>query len=280
MQADLKKHYLGISLTFYPGTSKNSLIPSCPEASHEYQHGWACPATEPHPNYLVTHIHTVAYTHPYRHHLVQKTLLPALLRHRHTKHCLPTNSSITAPFLSHFLKIQSNLTLCVLLGTNFWRGVHSLVLWYLMMVGVLCVGSVSDLGGDPYLDTTGRAKHKTDGERGWGVERGSQISTEVFYLLLPNLLAYHVGVVAIAHQRHKKQQINWQATSCFEVVYTCVAASPSQTQSFLKQCCIYFTFCHFSVCSYRAFKNYSLSWMFYSFSLVISWMDRFSLRKK
>lgn len=155
----------------------NSLIPSCLSASHEYQHGWACPTTEPRHTSLVTHIHTITCTHPYRHHLVQKSSLPALFRNRylhaladrrHTRHSLPTNYSITGPVLSHFFQIKSDITSCVFLCTNFWqRCTLTCSVVFDGGGGAVCGFCLRFGGRDAYLDPTGRVKHKTDWEKEW-----------------------------------------------------------------------------------------------------------------
>lgn len=101
------------------------LLPPIPPwylgASHEYQHGWTCPTTEPRPTSLATHTHTHTYAQTHRcttliaSITVHKTLLPALLRHIYVllyvladRVCteLPqrsflTNIIIVAPTLSH-----------------------------------------------------------------------------------------------------------------------------------------------------------------------------------
>lgn len=110
---------------------RHSLPPPIPPwysgASHEYQHGHACPTTEPHPTTLVKHTHTQAPA------LIASITLPALLSNacircrvgagrghallpQRTFLCLHTNSIILVP--SNLIKvawIQSPITLFTIL---------------------------------------------------------------------------------------------------------------------------------------------------------------------
>lgn len=80
----------------------------CPEASHEYQHGRTCPATEPCPTSLVTHIdedkHTITCTLLYLPHLYTGGSASCSAQTH-----MPTTflQTIHAPFPQHTLFLQT-----------------------------------------------------------------------------------------------------------------------------------------------------------------------------
>lgn len=125
---------------------RHSLPPPIPPwysgASHEYQHGHACPTTEPHPTTLVKHTHTHTCTRPYRQHHASCLALQrmyTLLGRRRTRARSTAATHIPVPSHKqhHHRSLQPYQSCLDSISHNFIyylaqtsdRGAHSLAPW-------------------------------------------------------------------------------------------------------------------------------------------------------
>lgn len=213
------------AITSSPPFHHNFFTYLCPEASHEYQHGRTCPATEPCPTSLVTHIdedkHTTTPLSPTSLHRRLCFLLCSdtyayyvLANHTRTistTHTLPTNSSITALALSPAFRRNLTLLEVHILSYKPLTGAHTHCSVAFNGGGSVCVGPALDSGEDVYLDPTRRVYQTSDEGREGDTRTagGGTRHMAVFHRLFPNVPAYPVDLVTTKTHRdqHPYQQV-------------------------------------------------------------------------
>lgn len=112
----------------YPATSLLSFCHGIWEPLTNTSMDLDCPATEPRPTSLVTHIYTRVHTHTHTHLpaliasiMARRSLLPALLRHlfyihtqlpQHTPLCVSHKQPHRSTILISFAQIKSHMNVC------------------------------------------------------------------------------------------------------------------------------------------------------------------------